>query len=896
MEFHTLRPPKRHGEEDGVTHRNSPKRPRSSADPDPIGPLSRPESEASMVGTHAASPLPPSCPPSRGPHLHSDTTRSVSTPGSPTQDDALPMDWAPIPPGGGHNAKSETEHHICYGALCEARARFKSTDQVNQLLLSSDRRFYLLNIVRSGPHYALSTRSNDIVAELDLNTARALRSLNEMVGVKTAGVIELASLSTAPKRLQTKGIVPLTINVYGPPSNADHVGDALSAVSAFLQHPFFLEPSCKGYFNPQLFRVESEMQDLTYLVGLKEKDLRAKTISDQVEDILGSLDDTASFQGPTLQAGDELGALLTNLTDHQSTALRFIRQRENHRHSQWMQERLRNLTNIPPSHNIPSYSNGGILADAMGLGKTLTMISTVIADSSHAEEWRIHSGPQEEFLRSRATLVVVSSAQVLDVWESEVKKHVKPNTLKTCRFHGKPRPIFSARLTDHDLVLTTYATLSAEYKSRGVLHNIAWFRIVLDEAHWIRNKGSTQFKAAVGLKSERRWCLTGTPIQNSLNDLVSLLSFLSFEPFSSPAIFQRHILEPLAKGPQTGASNLRELLRTICLRRDERLLKLPEPSFEQVDVTLQERERMLYNRIMVQCAREIDDSVSAQVKIKKYSVLFTAMTKLRRLCNNGTLPTLPTTNATLEGDLASEGCEFCSGTDEDRLELVMQDEICSTCGRQLLSRLNSPFSTSKGTQLGVPALTPNMISPKENLGADQGSDAALSSKIQAVVNRLNQVEHGSKSLVFSSWVTTLDLLEQNLKKGRYLRIDGNVDYAARLAILEEFQATDVPVLLMTVQTGAVGLNLTAANYVHIVEPQWNPSVEEQAIARAVRMGQTRAVTIIRYVVKNSVEENIVQIQKRKRSLAKFTLDGASHDGASGTLDDLQFVLDIDLIR
>lgn len=136
-----------------------------------------------------------------------------------------------------------------------------------------------------------------------------------MIGVKTTGVIELAAISAGAKEPQAKGIVPLTINVYGPPSSAGHVGHALSAVSAFLQHPFFLEPSYKGYFNPQLFRVGSEMKDLTHLVGLKEEDLRAKTISNQVKDILGSLDDTSSFQGPEFQVGDKLGVLFTDLTE-----------------------------------------------------------------------------------------------------------------------------------------------------------------------------------------------------------------------------------------------------------------------------------------------------------------------------------------------------------------------------------------------------------------------------------------------------------------------------------------------------------------------------------------------------------------------------------------------------
>jgi hypothetical protein len=117
MEFDNLRPPKRRGEEDGDSERNSPKRPRSA---DPIGPFSRPGS-AFMVEAQATSrpPLPSSCPPSREPNPHSDT-RPVSNPQNATQDDALPMDWAPTLPDDGNNANSEAEHLICYGAVSKS--------------------------------------------------------------------------------------------------------------------------------------------------------------------------------------------------------------------------------------------------------------------------------------------------------------------------------------------------------------------------------------------------------------------------------------------------------------------------------------------------------------------------------------------------------------------------------------------------------------------------------------------------------------------------------------------------------------------------------------------------------------------------------------------------------
>ncbi|KAK4038402.1 SNF2 family N-terminal domain-containing protein [Parachaetomium inaequale] len=786
-------------------------------------------------------------------------------------DDDISMDWAqagPVTAGVVPNADNHNDSRVCYGTV----------------------------IVRSGPHYALSTQDT-IVAEVDRATCQALQSLEGLLHVEAIGVIASATVTSGPAGLPKQGIVPLSVNVYGQLSSADRVGDALSAVSAFLQHPFFLEPSCNAYFNPQVFRVGNEIQNLTHLVGLTEKDLRARTISDEVENILASLNDTASSDALASEVTFGLACLVTTLKDHQEKALGFIRQREDDYYWEAARRALQGLLNVQSSSSMPSYSRGGILADVMGLGKTLTMLSTIVSTLDISRQYPFSSILDAGVSRSKATMIVVSSAQVLNVWETEIQKHVKINTLKTCRFHGQGRPTSANDLIDYDVVLTTYATLSAEYKNRGVLHQVEWYRIVLDEAHWIRNQSSTQYKAAVNLQSVRRWCLTGTPIQNSLNDLFSLLSFLDFEPFSSHTIFHREILEPLTQDPRSGASRLRALLRTICLRRDERLLELPEPRFEKVEVRLDGGEKALYGEITSQCKRDIDDAVSSRAKIKKYSILFTAMTRARRMCNHGTFAATPITNHTTTaaspGSEAEQGCDFCNGADKDRLELVMQCDLCSECGRLLPSKGGSRTSAAKRTprSRGTPSRhdTPYLAGKPDGINTpEMGS----SSKIQAVINRLSYTEPG---LVFSSWVTTLDLLARQLKiRGvHYLKIDGNVTYSARLRILEEFRTAEVPVLLMTVQTGAVGLNLTAANYVHIIEPQWNPAVEEQAIARAVRMGQRRTVTVIRYVVKSSVEENIVSLQRRKRNLAKFTLDGASEDGASGTLDDLRFVMDLD---
>jgi SWI/SNF-related matrix-associated actin-dependent regulator of chromatin subfamily A3 len=203
-------------------------------------------------------------------------------------------------------------------------------------------------------------------------------------------------------------------------------------------------------------------------------------------------------------------------------------------------------------------------------------------------------------------------------------------------------------------------------------------------------------------------------------------------------------LEPLAKGRENGGFALRELLRTICLRRDTRLLQLPKPQFELVEVTLRQEERALYNRVLAQCARDIDEVVSSRAKIKKYGILFATIMKLRRLCNHGASNPLLATNSDAEtgpGLDIEQGCEFCSGADEDRFELVNQDSFCSECGRELLLMTNSQASAPR---IALEAVAICNEPPTLNGISDTTMSKGVSAKAQAVINRLEQTEHGSK--------------------------------------------------------------------------------------------------------------------------------------------------------
>lgn len=244
---------------------------------------------------------------------------------------------------------------------------------------------------------------------------------------------------------------------------------------------------------------------------------------------------------------------------------------------------------------------------------------------------------------------------------------------------------------------------------------------------------------------------------------------------------------------------------------------------EQTTVTLSSEEQSLYNSILKKCARDMDEVISSQVKIKRYSVLFTAITKLRRVCNHGAFPVgnkdaISTLVAVPDAD-AEQDCEICGGASEDNLELVSMGDLCPRCGRSI-SEIPHCLDSAISEPGGVGAVRLLMVSP-ETWQPQPG----LSTKLQAVVDNLEKINDDSKRYVdfkppslselcyqhnpvsfFSYWTATLDMLEWHLRKTKtsYLRIDGNVPYRDRLHILESFKHSKVPILLMSIQTGAVG--------------------------------------------------------------------------------------------
>lgn len=253
---------------------------------------------------------------------------------------------------------------------------------------------------------------------------------------------------------------------------------------------------------------------------------------------------------------------------------------------------------------------GGLLADDMGLGKTLTMISLVVAtkdesysDSSDSDEQdeddRWYSKKRQG--RPKGGTLVVCPASLLDQWQNEVTNRCRRGILTVEVHHGQRREAVPKRLAKNDMVITTYQLVASEFKRNSALFRIRWKRIILDEAHIIRNHAGKISEAVCKLSARNRWALTGTPIHNKEQDLYALLKFIRVTPFNDIQVWKRWV----DNKNQTGLKRLATVTKTLMLRRTKQELiakgtleELPEKFTTLIDVNLDPEETKIYQSVL----------------------------------------------------------------------------------------------------------------------------------------------------------------------------------------------------------------------------------------------------------------------------------------------------------
>jgi superfamily II DNA or RNA helicase len=426
---------------------------------------------------------------------------------------------------------------------------------------------------------------------------------------------------------------------------------------------------------------------------------------------------------------------------------------------------------------------GCVLADDMGLGKTIQALAAV-----------------------RGKTLVVSPTSVLFNWLAETKKF-RPD-LRVTTYRGARRVLE----TGSDVVLTSYPLLRND---SDVLAGVMWDTVILDESQTIKNPDSQVARAAYRLKAQWKLTLSGTPIENRLDELWSQLHFTNPGLLGGRSDFQERWGEPISHGDRAAAGRLRERIRPFVLRRmkSEVARDLPPRTDAIMYVELDETERATYDAIRAATQREVVALLQAGGGV---------MAALEAL-------------------------------------LRLRQAACH------------------------PALLP--------IAVRGGAAPQQSSKLERLLEALSDVvADGHRALVFSQWTSLLDLIEPHLEAAGigYTRLDGTtVDRAGVVAV---FQADGgPPVMLLSLKAGGTGLNLTAADHVFLVDPWWNPAVEDQAADRAHRIGQDKSVMVYRMVARDTVEERILELQDRKRALADAALADAG--GATAiTRDDLLALL------
>nr|XP_048308564.1 helicase-like transcription factor [Myodes glareolus] len=508
--------------------------------------------------------------------------------------------------------------------------------------------------------------------------------------------------------------------------------------------------------------------------------------------------------------------------------------------------------------------------------------------------------------RSRATLIICPLS-VLSNWIDQFGQHIKSDVpLNFYVYYGPDRIRDPALLSKQDIVLTTYNILTHDYgtKDDSPLHSIKWLRVILDEGHAIRNPNAQQTKAVLDLEAERRWVLTGTPIQNSLNDLWSLLSFLKLKPFIDREWWHRTIQRPVKTGDEGGLRRLRSLVKSITLRRTKTskikgkpVLELPERKVFIQHVSLSEEERKIYQSVKNEGKAIIGRYFTEGTVLAHYADVLGLLLRLRQICCHTHL---------LTNSMSSSGPSGNDTPEELRKMLIRKmklilssgsDEECAIC----LDSLTFPVITHCAHVFCKPCICQvihneqphakcplcrnnihgdNLIEcPPEESACDSEKKSNMewtsSSKINALMHALIELRTNNpniKSLVVSQFTTFLSLIETPLKASGFMftRLDGSMTQKKRIESIQCFQNTEAgspTIMLLSLKAGGVGLNLSAASRVFLMDPAWNPAAEDQCFDRCHRLGQKQEVIITKFIVKDSVEENMLKIQSTKRELA-----------------------------
>lgn len=445
---------------------------------------------------------------------------------------------------------------------------------------------------------------------------------------------------------------------------------------------------------------------------------------------------------------------------------------------------------------------GGILADDMGLGKTLQVLALIAHTRATSADTHTDPGP----------FLVVAPTSVVSAWVTQAGVHTPDLRVRAVTSSSSRRDQTIAEIAaDADVVVTTYTLLRLEEQEYA---DVSWAGLVLDEAQQVKNHQSKAYAAVRKIDAPFRLAVTGTPFENRLLELWSLLSITAPGLYPHPRGFVEHVVRPVEKeGDALALKRLTRRIKPFVLRRTKEVVAadLPPKQEQVLEVNLGPQHRKLYDAHLAKERQRILGLLE-DFNENRVAVL-AALTKLRQL-----------------------------------------------------------------------ALDPALL--------DADLDHVGSAKIDVLAEHLREIRaEGHRALVFSSFTGFLKRVRARLDAddipSAYL--DGAT--LKRGDVIEEFRSGSAPVFLISLKAGGVGLTLTEADYVFVLDPWWNPAAEAQAVDRAHRIGQTRTVMVYRLVSTDTIEEKVMALKARKARLFAQVIDGEAGLSAGISADDIRALFD-----
>jgi superfamily II DNA or RNA helicase len=436
---------------------------------------------------------------------------------------------------------------------------------------------------------------------------------------------------------------------------------------------------------------------------------------------------------------------------------------------------------------------GAVLADDMGLGKTVQTLALLLAEE-----------------RAGVPSLVVCPKSVLGNWVAEAKRFAP--TLRIHLHSGTDRATRAHAFDAADVVLTSYPLLA---RDADFFQGLRFATVVLDEAQTIKTASSTFTHAACALQADFRLALSGTPMENHLGELWSVMRFVLPELFGDSRSFTRGFRKPIERDGSEGAR--RELVTRLApfmlrRRKEQVASELPPKTIIVESVVLEDAQRDVYETVRASMDERVRQALAERGMAQSHIIVLDALLKLRQ----------------------------------------------AVCDPRLLR-----VKTAK---------------------------SAGSAKLEVLVSKLRELtEEGRRVLVFSQFVTMLELVQAELVKEKipFLVLTGQTEN--RAAVVEAFQRGDAPVFLLSLKAGGTGLNLTAADVVIHYDPWWNPAAEAQATDRAHRIGQDKPVLVYKLVGKGTIEEKILALQEKKKALFTSVMDDGAGVAKKLTAADVEFL-------